>query len=113
MREAHVFSATENDGVIDGAVSLAGGAAVETQRVVQQRAVAFLNRVELLNEVRVHLIEERNVLGHVAVVFLFVRQFVEEFPRPSADGNRSSIRLPRRLSGTKPRAWYPSGTPTP
>ncbi len=62
-------------------MSLAGSAAVETQRVVQQRAVAFLNRVELLNEVRVHLIEERNVLGHIAIVFLFVRQFVRGIPQ--------------------------------
>ena len=53
VRETHILSTTENNGVIGGAMGLAGGASIETKRIVQQRTIAFLDRVELFDKVRV------------------------------------------------------------
>ena len=38
-------AATQDDGIIDGLVSLAGRATVKTQRVVKQSAISFLDRI--------------------------------------------------------------------
>ena len=73
MLETHVLSTTQDNGVVNGFMRLARSAAVEAECVVEERAVAFLNGVKLLDEVGMQLVKKTDVLGNIGVVLLFVR----------------------------------------
>ena len=76
MFKAHVFSTTENDWVVDCLMCLAGRASVKTECAVKHSAIPFLDGIEFLDEICVHLIQERNVLGNLSVVLLLMRKVV-------------------------------------
>ena len=76
MFKAHVFSTTENDRVVDCLMRPAGRASVKTECAVKYGAIPFLDGIEFLDKIRVHLIQERNVLGNLSVVLLLMRKVV-------------------------------------
>jgi len=76
MLETEVLTTAEDDGVVDGPVGLAGCTTVEREGVVEEGAIVFLNGVETLDEVGVHVVEEGDVFGDVSVVLLFVGKIV-------------------------------------
>ena len=54
--KSHVLASTDDDGIVDRLMGLAGRTAVEAKRIVQQGSIIFLNRIQPLDEVRVHLV---------------------------------------------------------
>ena len=76
MLKTHVFASAKDDRIVGCLVCFAGCTAIEAQGAVQQGAIPLLHRVQLLDEVCVHFVQESNVLGNIRVVLLFMRQFV-------------------------------------